>query len=106
MPAQDHLSQKQFGPMYHGTRADVSGGFILPAMTEGEGRQARAWATSDPGQARFFGETKMPLGAEKNPVKVYKVAPVSDEVKEESGNVEGERFYSSPHGFMVMGEHK
>jgi len=106
MSAQDHLSQKQFGPMYHGTRADVSGGFILPAMTEGEGRQARAWATSDPGQARFFGETKMPLGAEKNPVKVYKVAPVSNEVKEESGNIEGERFYSSPHGFMVMGEHK
>jgi hypothetical protein len=48
----------------------------------------------------------MPLGAEKNPVKVYKVAPVSNEVKEESGNIEGERFYSSPHGFMVMGEHK
>jgi len=101
-----NLSQQQFGPMYHGTRADVSGGFILPAVTEGEGRMARAWATSDPGQARFFGETKMPKGAEKNPVKVYKVSPVSDEVKEESGNIEGERFYSSPHGFMITGEHE
>ena len=90
-----NLSKQQFGPMYHGTRADVSGGFVLPAVTEGEGRMARAWATSDPDQARFFGETKMPKGAEKNPVKVYKVSPVSDEVKEESGNIEGERFYSS-----------
>jgi len=101
-----NLSQEQFGPMYHGTRADVSGGFIFPAVTEGEGRMARAWATSDPEQARFFGETKMPKGAEKNPVKVYKVQPVSNEVKEESGNIEGERFYSSPHGFMITGEHK
>ena len=100
-----NLSKQQFGPMYHGTRADVSGGFVLPAVTEGEGRMARAWATSDPDQARFFGETKMPKGAEKNPVKVYKVSPVSDEVKEESGNIEGERFYSSPHGFMITGEH-
>jgi hypothetical protein len=101
-----NLSQQQFGPMYHGTRADVSGGFIFPAVTEGESRMANAWATSDPGQARFFGETKMPKGAEKNPVKVYKVEPVSKEVKEESGNIEGERFYSSPHGFMITGEHK
>ena len=101
-----NLSKQQFGPMYHGTRADVSGGFVLSAVTEGEGRMARAWATSDPEQARFFGETKMPKGAEKNPVKVYKVSPVSDEVKEESGNIEGERFYSSPHGFMITGEHE
>ena len=101
-----NLSRQQFGPMYHGTRADVSGGFIFPHVTEGEGRQARAWATNDPGQARFFGETKLPKGFEKNPVKVYRVAPVSDEVREESGNVEHERFYSSPHGFMVLGEHK
>ena len=100
-----NLSKKQFGPMYHGTRADVSGGFILPHVTEGEGPNARAWATSDPGQARFFGETKLPIGAEKRPVKVYRVTPVSDNVREESGNVEGERFYSSPHGFMVLGEH-
>jgi hypothetical protein len=92
--------------MYHGTRADVSGGFILPHVTEGEGRMARAWATSDAGQARFFGETKRPLGAEKNPVKVYRVAPVSNEVRVESGNVEHEKFFSSPHGFMVLGEHK
>jgi hypothetical protein len=48
----------------------------------------------------------MPKGAEKNPVKVYRVQPVSNEVKEESGNIEGERFYSSPHGFMITGEHK
>jgi hypothetical protein len=101
-----NLSPKQFPNMYHGTRADVSGGFIFPAVTEGEGRMARAWATSDPGQARFFGETKMPKGFEKNPVKVYKVEPVSKEVKEESGNIEGETFYSSPHGFMITGEHK
>lgn len=106
MAAQDHLSKKQFPAMYHGTRADVSGGFIFPAVTEGEGRIARAWATSDPGQARFFGETKMPKGAENNPVKVYKVTPVSDQVKEEYGNVEGEKFYSSTHGFMITGEHK
>lgn len=92
--------------MYHGTRADVSGGFILPAVTEGESRMARAWATSDPEQARFFGETKMPKGAEKNPVKVYKVEPVSNKVEETYGNIEGERFYSSPHGFMITGEHK
>jgi hypothetical protein len=101
-----NLSEEQFGPMYHGTRADVSGGFILPHVTEGEGPNARAWATSDPGQARFFGETKLPIGAEKRPVKVYKVAPVSDEVRVESGNVEHEKFFSSPHGFMVLGEHK
>ena len=50
-----NLSKQQFGPMYHGTRADVSGGFVLPAVTEGEGRMARAWATSDPDQAIFFG---------------------------------------------------
>jgi hypothetical protein len=92
--------------MYHGTRADVSGGFIFPAVTEGEGPQARAWATSDPGQARFFGETKLPIGAEKRPVKVYRVAPVSDSLRVESGNVEHEKFFSSPHGFMVLGEHK
>jgi hypothetical protein len=101
-----NLSEQQFGPMYHGTRADVSGGFILPAVTEGEGPVARAWATSDPGQARFFGETKLPLGRERHPVKVYRVAPVSDNVKVESGNVEHEKFFSSPHGFMVLGEHK
>jgi hypothetical protein len=101
-----NLSEEQFGPMYHGTRADVSGGFILPHVTEGEGPNARAWATSDPGQARFFGETKLPIGAEKNPVKVYRVAPVSNEVRVESGNVEREKFFSSPHGFMVLGEHK
>ena len=101
-----NLSEEQFGPMYHGTRADVSGGFILPHVTEGEGPNARAWATNDPGQARFFGETKLPIGAEKRPVKVYKVAPVSDEVRVESGNVEHEKFFSSPHGFMVLGEHK
>ena len=106
MSAQDNLSPKQFGPMYHGTRAHIVGGVILPAVTEGEGRTARAWATSDPEQARFFGETKMPAGAEKNSVKVYKVTPVSDEVKEEPGNLSGERLYSTPHGFMVTGEHK
>jgi len=106
MAAQDHLNRHQWPDMYHGTRADESSGFILPAVTEGEGRMARAWATSDPGQARFFGESKMPIGAEKNPVKVYRVAPVSDVVHEESGNVERERFYSTPHGFMVLGEHK
>lgn len=102
MSAQDNLSQQ----MFHGTRAHIVGGVILPAVTEGESRQARAWATSDAGQARFFGETKLPIGFEKSPVKVYKVKPVSNEVKEESGNVEGERFYSSPHGFMITGEHK
>jgi hypothetical protein len=106
MSAEKNLSRQQFPDMYHGTRADVSGGFIFPHVTEGEGRMARAWATSDPGQARFFGETKMPPGAERKPVKVYRVQPVSNEYHEESGNVEGERFYSSPHGFMIKGEHK
>jgi hypothetical protein len=91
--------------MYHGSRADLSSGFILPAVTEGEGRMAKAWATSDPGQARFFGESKMPLGRERHPVKVYRVAPVSDTVHRESGNVQGETFYSTPHGFMILGEH-
>ena len=101
-----NLSEEQFGPMYHGTRAHIVGGVILPHVTGGYGRQARAWATSDPGQARFFGETKMPIGFERSSVKVYRVKPVSNEVREESGNVEGERFYSSPHGFMITGEHK
>jgi glucan-binding YG repeat protein len=106
MAAQDNLSKKQFPAMYHGTRAHITGGVILPSITEGESRMARAWATSDPGQARFFGETKMPKGAENNPVKVYKVTPVSNQLKEEWGNIEGEKFYSSPHGFMITGEHK
>lgn len=104
MSAREHLG-RQWPPMYHGTRADVSMGFILPHVTEGEGPMAKAWATSDPGQARFFGETKMPLGRERHPVKVYRVVPVSDDVHEDSGNVEGERFYSTRHGFMITGEH-
>ena len=94
-----NLSEEQFGPMYHGTKAILKHGLVLP------GSSGLAYATSDAGSADLFGHTKMPEG-EVGPNKVYKVKPVSNEVREESGNVEGERFYSSPHGFMITGEHK
>lgn len=105
MSASDNLSKEQFPPMYHGTRAKVTGGVILPSVTTGEGIHPYAWATSDPEQARFFGESKIPRVGERGSTRVYKVEPLTNEYHQEHGNLEGETFYKSPHGFKIVGEH-
>lgn len=101
-----NLSKQQFPPMYHGTRAKIKGGVILPSAVTGEGVHTRAWATSDPEQAVFFGESKIPRTGEVTFPTVYKVEPLTSEYHEEHGNVAGEMFYTSPHGFRIIGEHK
>lgn len=92
-----NLSEAQFGPMYHGTRAPV-GDFVLPV-----GPTGIAYATSDPEQARVYGETKIPHGVDpSSPVRVYQVEPVQpDEVESVPGEKEGEVHYRSRQGFMV-----
>lgn len=99
MSASDNLSQDQFGPMYHGTRAILEHGLVLP------GSSGLAYATSDPAAAKMFGETKLPTG-KIGPNKVYKVTPLSKSVTAKPGNYEGETHYSTPHGFKVLGEHE
>jgi hypothetical protein len=85
--------------LFHGTRSDVKG-FVFP---QGE----FAYATTDPEQARLYGETKFtsPEDADK-PVKVYRVSPVQpDEAESYEGEKSGEKHVRSRQGFMVMGEH-
>jgi len=106
MSASDNLSKRQFPPMYHGTRAEIKGNIILPAITQGEGPHAKAFATSDPEQAYFFGESKYPKQGKLGDVTVYKVEPLTSYYKAESGNLDDETFYTSPHGFRIIGEHK
>jgi hypothetical protein len=93
-----NLSEDQFGPMYHGTKAILKHGLVLP------GSSGLAYATSDAGSADLFGHTKMPEG-EVGPNKVYKVTPLSDDVKTKKGKFKGETHYISQSGFMVLGEH-
>ena len=93
-----NLSNQQFGPMYHGTRAILKGGLVLP------GSSGVAYATSDPGSARLFGHTKMPEG-EVGPNRVYRVTPLAEDVATKRGNFRGETHYISPTGFMVLGDH-
>jgi hypothetical protein len=85
--------------LFHGTRANVSG-FIFP---QGE----FAYATSDPEQARLYGETKFTSPEEsKNPVKVYTVAPVQpSEAETYEGEKPGEKHTRTRQGFMITGEH-
>ena len=92
--------------MYHGTRAKITGGVILPSAITGEGLHARAWATSDPKEAVFYGESKIPRTGEVGFPTVYKVEPLTEEYHQESGNVPGETFYTSPHGFRIIGKHE
>lgn len=94
-----NLSEDQFGPMYHGTKAILKHGLVLP------GSSGLAYATSYDGSAQLFGHTKMPEG-EVGPNKVYKVTPLSDDVKTKRGKFKGETHYISPSGFMVLGEHE
>jgi hypothetical protein len=84
--------------MYHGTRADIKHGLILP-----NGYMGAAWATSDPEQARMYGGTKVPEGkTSESPVKVYKVIPtVPEAVVRSKGTKEGETHFASPHGFVI-----
>lgn len=85
--------------LYHGTRANVSG-FVFP---EGE----FAYATTDPEQARLYGETKFTSPEDaKNPVRVYKVSPVQpDEAEMYDGEKPNEKHVKTRQGFMVTGEH-
>jgi hypothetical protein len=99
MSAQDNLSGEQFGPMYHGTKALLNHGLVLP------GSSGLAYATSDPGSADLFGHTKMPEG-KTGPNKVYKVTPLANDVTTKKGKFKGETHYISSTGFMVLGEHK
>ena len=94
-----NLSQQQFGPMYHGTKAVIKGVSIDP------GANGLAYATSDPGSAELFGKTKMPSG-EVGENKVYRVIPKAKDVSTKKGQFKGETHYSSPSGFIIMGEHK
>jgi len=94
-----NLSPQQFGPMYHGTKAILKHGLVLP------GSSGLAYATSYDGSAQLFGSTKMPEG-EVGPNKVYKVTPLADDVKTKRGKFKGETHYISPTGFMVLGEHE
>ena len=94
-----NLSEQQFGPMYHGTKAILKHGLVLP------GSSGLAYATSYDGSAQLFGSTKMPEG-EVGPNKVYKVTPLADDVKTKRGKFKGETHYISPTGFMVLGEHE
>lgn len=88
------LSEHQFGPMYHGTRADIKNGFIFP------GQSGVAYATSDPEQARLYGETK--FHDNENPVTVYRVSPVQpNEVQSRKGETEGETHYLTSQGFLI-----
>lgn len=94
-----NLSQEQFGPMYHGTKAILKNGLVLP------GSSGLAYATSDAGSADLFGHTKMPEG-EVGPNKVYRVTPLANDVQTKKGKFKGETHYISSSGFMVLGEHK
>ena len=94
-----NLSEEQFGPMYHGTKAILKHGLVLP------GSSGLAYATSYDGSAQLFGSTKMPEG-EVGPNKVYKVTPLANDVKTKKGKFKGETHYISASGFMVLGEHE
>jgi hypothetical protein len=86
--------------LFHGSRSTSLGGFVFP---QGE----FAYATTDPEQARLYGETKIASAEEaKNPVKVYRVSPVQpDEVESYEGEKPGEKHVRSRQGFMITGEH-
>ena len=73
------------GPMFHGTRADIKYGMVFP------GNMGLAYASNDPEDARFYGETKIGSAEEVGkPVRVYKVEPVQpDEVRQQPGNKKG-----------------
>ena len=98
MSAQDNLSGQQFGPMYHGTKAILKSGLVLP------GSSGLAYATSEPLSADLFGATKMPEG-ETGPNKVYRVMPLTNDVTTKKGQFKHETHYISPTGFVVLGEH-
>jgi hypothetical protein len=86
--------------LYHGSRSTNLGGFVFP---QGE----FAYATTDPEQARLYGETKFtsPEDADK-PVKVYRVSPVQpDEAETYDGEKPGEKHVRTRQGFMIMEEH-
>jgi len=88
------------GPMFHGTRAGIKYGLVLPGV------MGKAYATSDPEDAKFYGETKIASAAEVGqPVRVYKVEPVQpDEIQQQPGT-KGSVHFVSNQGFMITGEH-